>query len=147
VVSTRENLPENRPLMEPPGDTFTPQTTLGNNVVLALGGGRYALYAHLQGGSVRVRAGQRVRSGQVLGPVGNSGQSGGAHLHFQLSDGPDPVASNGLPYTFGRFLYAGRVRNIEQFLTGNANADVLWLRPDGLQRRRELPRHATVVRF
>jgi Peptidase family M23 len=146
VVRTRNNLPENAPLTEPPGSSFTTQTTLGNNVVLKLGGGRYALYAHLKTGSVRVRPGQRVRSGQMLARVGNSGQSGGAHLHFQLSDGPNPVASNGLPFVFGRFTLTGTVTNVDQFLTGTANADVRRLRPAS-SRRGQLPLHATVVRF
>jgi hypothetical protein len=146
VVSTRNDLPENVPLNEPPGSSFTPATTLGNHVVLALGGGRYALYAHLQRGSVRVRPGQRVRTGHVLARVGNTGQSGGAHLHFQLSDGPSPTASNGVPYVLNRFALLGTVTNIEQFLTGAANADVRPLRPAS-QRRGQLPLHATVVRF
>jgi hypothetical protein len=146
VVSTRDNLPENVPLNEPPGSSFTPETTLGNHVVLALRGGRYALYAHLQRGSVRVRPGQRVRTGHVLARVGNTGQSGGAHLHFQLSDGPSPTESNGVPYVLDRFTLTGAVTNIDQFLTGAANADVRPLRPAS-QRRGQLPLHATVVRF
>jgi murein DD-endopeptidase MepM/ murein hydrolase activator NlpD len=144
VVSTRNDLPDNRPLMEPTG--FTPQTTLGNHVVLRLRGGRFALFAHLERGSVRVRRGERVRTGDVLGRVGNSGQSGGSHLHFQLSDGPDPVASDGVPYTFARFGLLGSVTNVEQFLTGQAPADIRRLEP--VQRRRaQLPLQSTVVRF
>ena len=145
VVSTRNDQPENTPLMEP-AINFTPQTTLGNNVVVRLRGGRYALFAHLERGSVRVRRGQRVRTGDVLGRVGNSGDTGGPHLHFQLSDGPDPVASDGVPYTFARFGLVGSVTNVEQFLTGQAPADIQRLDPVA-QRRGELPLQSTVVRF
>jgi hypothetical protein len=146
VVRTRNNLPDIPPLNEPPGSSFTTQTTLGNNVELKLPGGRYALYAHLKTGSIRVRAGQRVRSGQMLARVGNSGQTGGAHLHFQLNDGPNPVASDGLPFVLARFTLTGTVSNVDQFLTGTANADVRLLRPPS-PRRGQLPLHATVVRF
>ena len=146
VVRTRNNLPETPPLNEPPGSSFTTQTTLGNNVELKLRGGRYALYAHLKTGSIRVRPGQRVHSGQMLGRVGNSGQSGGAHLHFQINDGPNPVASNGLPFVLARFTLIGTVTNVDQFLSGTANADVHRLRPPS-PRRGQLPLHATVVRF
>ncbi len=146
VVRTLNDLPENTPLMEPPAISFNPVTTLGNHVVLKLRGDRYAAYAHLQTGSVRVRRGQRVRRGDVLGRVGNTGQSGGAHLHFQVSDGPDPVASDGVPYVFGRLALVGTVTNVEQFLTGQANADVRRLDPVA-QRRRQLPLQSTVVRF
>jgi hypothetical protein len=56
----------------------------GNHLVLAVGDGTAALLAHLRHGSLRVRAGQRVRAGDVLAQVGNSGASIVPHLHFQL---------------------------------------------------------------
>lgn len=69
----------------------------GNHVVLELGDGSYALYAHLKPNSVKISEGSRVRAGQVLGLVGTSGRSSEPHLHFQITDG-SPLASNGLPY-------------------------------------------------
>jgi hypothetical protein len=146
VVRTLDTVPENVPLHEPGSDQFTTRTIAGNQVVLKLRDGQFATYGHLQTGSVRVRRGQRVRTGQVLGRVGNTGQSGGPHLHFQLSDAPDPLASDGVPYVFGRFALAGTVSNVEEFLTGTANADVRRLTPPS-PRRGQLPLHATVVRF
>ncbi|MGA5340504.1 M23 family metallopeptidase [Streptomyces griseoincarnatus] len=73
---------------------------LGNHVVLDLGGGAYALYAHLRRGSLTVREGYRVHAGQVLAQVGNSGNSTEPHLHFQLMDGPDPDTARGIPFTW-----------------------------------------------
>lgn len=53
-------------------------------------------YCHLQSGSVRVTAGQQVRVAEIVGLVGNTGVSTGAHLHFEvLLDGTrqvDPYA-------------------------------------------------------
>jgi peptidase M23-like protein len=146
VVRTLNNVPENVPLNEPPGDQFTTRTIVGNQVVLKLRDGRFAAYGHLQRGSVSVRRGERVRRGQVIGRVGNSGQSGGAHLHFQLSNGPDPISSEGIPYVFRRFSLVGIVTNVEEFLTGAANAQVVPRSPAS-PRRKQLPLHATVVRF
>lgn len=60
----------------------------GNHVVLDIGGGRYVLYAHLERGSLRVRTGDRVRRGQVIGRVGDSGNSGEPHLHMQVQNTP-----------------------------------------------------------
>jgi murein DD-endopeptidase len=145
-VRTRNNLPDIPPLNEPPGSSFTTRTTLGNNVELKLPGGRYVLYAHLKTGSIRVRRGEPVRRGQMLARVGNSGQTGGSHLHFQVNDRPNPVASNGLPFVLARFTLTGTVSNVDQFLTGTANADVRRLRRPS-PRRAQLPLHATVVRF
>ncbi|HEX5033696.1 MAG TPA: peptidoglycan DD-metalloendopeptidase family protein, partial [bacterium] len=53
----------------------------GNHVILRLDSGHYALYAHLKPGSVRVKAGDKVQTGQVLGLVGNSGNTSEPHLH------------------------------------------------------------------
>nr|BFE35476.1 hypothetical protein GCM10010200_077270 [Actinomadura rugatobispora] len=73
---------------------------LGNHVVLDLGDGAYAVLAHLRRGSVRVRKGQRVRAGDVLGEVGNSGNSSEPHLHFHVMDSPRHMVAAGLPFAF-----------------------------------------------
>ncbi|MBP0459683.1 M23 family metallopeptidase [Streptomyces bomunensis] len=71
---------------------------VGNHVVLDLGGGTYALYAHLRRGSLAVRAGERVTAGQAIAQCGNSGNSTEPHVHFQLMDDPDPDVGRGLPF-------------------------------------------------
>lgn len=82
---------------------------LGNSVVLDLGDGVYAVFAHLRRGSVRVRKGDRVKAGDVLGEVGNSGNSSEPHLHFHLMDRPGPMAAAGLPFAF-RYESDGQAR-------------------------------------
>ncbi|OEV04777.1 M23 family metallopeptidase [Streptomyces oceani] len=73
---------------------------VGNHLVLDLGDGVYALYAHLRQGSLAIRVGDRVRAGDVLARCGNSGNSTEPHVHFQLMDGPDPDTARGLPFTW-----------------------------------------------
>ncbi|OCC07802.1 M23 family metallopeptidase [Streptomyces sp. PTY087I2] len=73
---------------------------IGNHVILDLGDGTYAVYAHLRRGSLQVKPGDRVRAGQRLGRVGNSGNSSEPHLHFHLMDGPDPDSARGIPFTW-----------------------------------------------
>ncbi|MGV9288276.1 M23 family metallopeptidase [Streptomyces sp. NPDC003719] len=75
-----------------------PRRVVGNHIVLDLGEGTYALYAHVQRGSLGVRAGDRVVAGQVLGRCGNSGNSTQPHVHFQLMDGPDLDTARGVPF-------------------------------------------------
>ncbi|CAL9489587.1 M23 family metallopeptidase [Streptomyces sp. enrichment culture] len=79
-------------------ETLGVRRLLGNHVVLDLGDGVYALYAHLSRGSLAVRPGERVRAGQLLARCGNSGNSTEPHVHFQLMDGPDPDTARGIPF-------------------------------------------------
>jgi hypothetical protein len=72
----------------------------GNFVMLDHGSGEFSLYAHLQPGTVRVKAGDRVVVGTVLGQLGSSGNSTEPHLHFQVCDAPDPLACAGIPVEF-----------------------------------------------
>jgi murein DD-endopeptidase MepM/ murein hydrolase activator NlpD len=60
----------------------------------------FAGFAHLVPGSVAVQAGQVVRSGEVLGRVGHTGNSTAPHLHFQLMDSSDLMTAKGLPCAF-----------------------------------------------
>lgn len=73
---------------------------LTGNFLLIEGADGIALLAHMKKGSVRPLLGERVRAGQALGLVGNSGNSMMPHLHFHLMDGPDPFTARGLPAKF-----------------------------------------------
>ena len=107
VVAVEDGMPEQTPGKLPDG--ISVQTAAGNHVVVDLGGGRFALYAHLQPGSLRVRPGQQVHTGDVIGRLGNSGNTDSPHLHFHIMDGPSPLESNGLPFVLSRFTGEGVV--------------------------------------
>ncbi|MFF2778678.1 M23 family metallopeptidase [Streptomyces sp. NPDC058052] len=77
-----------------------PRRVTGNHLVLDLGDGTYAVYAHLRRGSLRVRPGDRITAGQPLAACGNSGNSTEPHVHFQLMDGPDLDTARGVPFTW-----------------------------------------------
>jgi murein DD-endopeptidase MepM/ murein hydrolase activator NlpD len=76
------------------------QAIAGNLVVVDHGHGVFSHYAHLRAGSVQVKPGQRVRRGEPLARLGNSGNSTEPHLHFQLANAADPLNAVGLPVTF-----------------------------------------------
>jgi hypothetical protein len=101
VASVTDGAPEGTPGAYP--TAIDPAAADGNAVVLDLGQHRYAMYAHLQPGSIKVHQGDKVKTGQVLGLVGNTGNSLVPHLHFQLMDQPSSLASNGLPYEIDNF--------------------------------------------
>ena len=83
VVSVSDVHPD-----EPVGNTGQ-KPSYGNHILLDIGGGHYAVLAHLQQGSARVTEGERVRLGQQIAAVGDSGDSLVPHLHFQVQDSPD----------------------------------------------------------
>ncbi|GAB4093185.1 M23 family metallopeptidase [Flaviaesturariibacter terrae] len=105
VTEVQNDIPDNTPpLMTVPR---TAKTITGNYLVLRMKNGWSAFYGHLKPGSIRIKPGTRVRAGQVLAQVGNTGNSTGAHLHFQLQDGPH-YYDEGYPYVFASLLRQGR---------------------------------------
>jgi murein DD-endopeptidase MepM/ murein hydrolase activator NlpD len=72
----------------------------GNYVMIDHGKNEYSLYAHLQPGSVRVRVGDQLKVGDVIGKLGSSGNSTEPHLHFQICDKPNPLMCAGIPANF-----------------------------------------------
>lgn len=103
VVETKDGIPQNIPGENSRAVPITLETVGGNHVVLDLGHGRFAFYAHLQPGSLKVKMGDHVKRGQVLGLVGNSGNSTEPHLHFHLADSKSALGSEGLPYVLDSF--------------------------------------------
>ena len=108
VVDVKDGLPENVPGLTSRAIRITLATVAGNYVTLKIGEGRYAFYAHMQPGSLRVRVGDRVRRGDVLGLVGNSGNSTAPHLHFHVADANSPLGAEGIPYVIDAFDVVGR---------------------------------------
>jgi len=148
LTAVVDGLPEGRPGSFP--DKVSAATASGNHVVLDLGDGRWALYAHLQPGSVRGEPGQRVKRGDVLGLVGSSGNSDAPHLHFQVMDSPSPLASNGVPYRIDAFEIQGRAESTSDLNDELERAEepVPVVGVEGPQRRVEqLPADRDVVAF
>lgn len=98
VVTVKDGIPQNIPGINSRAVPITLETVGGNHVILDLGGGHFAFYAHLQPDQIRVKVGDRVTRGQVLALLGNSGNSTEPHLHFHISNANSPLGSDGLPY-------------------------------------------------
>lgn len=72
----------------------------GNYVIIKHQEGEYSFYAHMTPGSFAVGKGEMVTQGQVIGKLGNSGNSDCPHLHFHLMAGPSILTARGLPCRF-----------------------------------------------
>ena len=142
VAATRDDMPESTSVAAHPRNALGDAT--GNYVALDIGGGRYAFYEHLKPGSVRVHVGQRVRSGEVIGALGFTGDSTGPHLHFHVADANSPLGAEGVPYVFRTFEVLGAFRTLERF--GSERWEPIESKSEA-QRSAERPAPNVVVRF
>jgi len=145
VSDLKDGLLENVGSNERSGRAISLDNIVGNYVTLDLGKEHYALYAHLQPGSLKVKLGDAVKAGQVLALVGNSGNSDAPHLHFQLMDANSPMASEGIPYELETFTQLGLIN-----LPDALDAGQPW-QPQSQEtpvvHRREFPVNNAVVIF
>jgi murein DD-endopeptidase MepM/ murein hydrolase activator NlpD len=138
VVEIRDGLADNTFSGPAPGGPNL-ETISGNHIFLEIAPRVYALYAHLKPGSLRVAKGQRVKRGQVIGLVGNTGNSGAPHLHFQLSEDPS-IRSEGIAYKHEVFEVVGRC-------AGPNPADQTCAHVPSETHRDEIPLNGMLVHF
>ncbi len=155
VTSTLDDMEANVPGILPASDPalaakITVDNVDGNHIVLDIGGGAYAMYAHLIKGSLLVKPGDKVKKGQEIAKLGNTGNSNAPHLHFQLMDGPSLLEADALPYVLDTFSYQGQVSpatiwDADNYLSGS------FFGPDRLAapepRTKQLPVLLAIVNF
>jgi murein DD-endopeptidase len=146
VSDLKDGLPENAGSNEASSRNITLDNVTGNYVIVDLGHGRFAVYAHLQPGGLKVKLGEKVKAGQALALLGNSGNSDAPHLHFHLVDANSPLVAEGIAYEFDTFTQLGVVDNQEDVLdAGHAWQPKTKAAP--VVHRREFPVDNAVVTF
>ena len=83
----------------------------GNNVVIKHGNKEYSFFAHLKKNSIRVNIGQKLKSGDTVGECGNSGNSTGPHLHYDLRNSNNWRFGSSLPAQFNNYYANGKFVN------------------------------------
>jgi murein DD-endopeptidase len=144
VVDVKDGVPENDPTSDKKAVPITVESAPGNYVIVDMGNGYFSFYAHLKTNSVRVKVGDRVKAGQVLALLGNSGNSDSPHLHFHICDGNSPLGAEGKPYVIDFFEMQGVLRSKKLLVEGG------WKQLPGSavdHRRREIPIENAIVRF
>jgi hypothetical protein len=137
VVFVQTGLEDNEPGSVPNGLTL--ETVPGNCVVIDIGSGKYLQYAHLQEGSVTVAAGQEIATGAIIGKIGNSGNSTAPHLHLQVSDSPEFLGGEGLPFVFDSFTLKAELEPADPLVFPS-----LFVPTD---RTLEIPENRSIVTF
>lgn len=124
IVSTLDNVESNVPGTLPASvpelaAKLTVDNVDGNHVIMDLGDGVYAMYAHFIQGSLTVKPGDKVKKGQQIAKLGNTGNANAPHLHFQLMSGPSLFEADGLPYVLEGFSYQGQVNAAQVWSSDN----------------------------
>ena len=121
-----KGVPDNKPGESPPFP-ISLSDGAGNIVILYIGNGTYVLYAHLiPGSNDHLEVGDFVKKGDMVGLLGNTGQSGAPHLHFQVMDGNSIAQAEGLPFVFEQFDDIGVLVDVAEE-DGDAEGDGLDL--------------------
>jgi hypothetical protein len=113
----------------------------GNKVILKIAPKVFAVYEHLQPGSLTVKVGDKVKAGAVFAKLGNTGPSTGAHLHFGLLDRPNVFTARSLPFVFDRYTLAGTVD------VAHATGDEFVISPESRQVRSACPLWRSIQNF
>ena len=106
VRDSRNDIPDNEfegPQIRYPKLPPGASDDLGNFVLLDHQDGEFSVFPHMRIGSVRVKPGNHVRRGDLLGEVGFSGDAIFPHVHFALLSGPDVLRDEGVPAYFDQF--------------------------------------------
>lgn len=90
--------------------SMNPMYTLGNSIFLKTARNEYILMAHFKQGTVTVKQGDKVKTGQLLGQCGNSGNSSEPHLHFHIQHTEDFNKAVGIKCYFDKVI----VNNVEK---------------------------------
>lgn len=147
VVAALDGLEDQVPGSLPDPATITIENVDGNHVIIDIGGGFHAFFAHLKKGTVRVKAGERVAAGQEIGRLGNTGNSSAPHLHLHVMRGPSALADDGAPFVLAEFGLAGMLDPEQWYATDSDIATTYRILPgDGRgPRSNELPLDLRIV--
>jgi murein DD-endopeptidase MepM/ murein hydrolase activator NlpD len=94
---------------KPIGGRWRGGNPAGKYIGLEVTPNQYLFMGHLKPGSVKVKSGDTVRTGQEVGHVGNSGRTPVPHLHIHLQDSPTLGFGEGIPLYFYNYRFGGRV--------------------------------------
>jgi hypothetical protein len=139
IVSIHSDIPDQMPfqIMVPTAK----EDYGGNHVIVEIAPNVFALHAHLQPGSVRVKVGDTVKARAPLAKIGNTGPSEGPHLHFGLSDQPNFVSGRSRPFVFDSFTLVGAVH------LDVSKADHLVILPNSRQVRAAYPLYGGIQNY
>jgi hypothetical protein len=113
IAATKDVFPESVTMSTHP--KYPSDSATGNYISLKIGDHQYVFYEHLKPGSIRVKPGQYVRKGEVIGSLGYTGQTTGPHLHIHVAANNSPLGAEGIPFEFASFKSLGVYKDFDDF--------------------------------
>ena len=137
---------DSQPYGVPSGDKYYPG---GNTITIKHDDGYYSFYAHLLKDSMKVKEGDRVKAGDEIALLGNSGNSTGPHLHFHMTSGPGTLGADGIPYVFDKFTLVGKTSDMDACLKNDSQGKPQTVESSGMdgEHQNELVKEGHVVNF
>lgn len=99
-------------------------TPAGNHIVLQVIEDQYLFICHMQPGSIAVKPGDLVAPGQMIGRVGNSGNTSEPHIHLHLQQGSFPFLAEGIPMYFYHYRCGDKI--VEKGIPEGGVSKGLW---------------------
>jgi murein DD-endopeptidase MepM/ murein hydrolase activator NlpD len=82
----------------------------GNTVIIKTAKNEYLFFAHFKQNSIKVKQGEKIKQGQLLGLCGNSGNTSEAHLHFHIQNVENMVSATGVKCYFDNLIVNGEAK-------------------------------------
>ena len=103
IVLVVDGVKDNRP------GEMNPAYVPGNTVIIKTENNEYLFFAHFKQHSIKVKHGQKVKQGDLLGLCGNSGNSSEPHLHFHIQNVEDINIATGVKCYFDEISVNGNL--------------------------------------
>lgn len=83
---------------------------IGNAIIIDHQNGEFSLLCHFKHNSIKVKVGDKVKEGDVIGMCGNTGNTSQPHIHYNLQDGPLMHKAKALPAQFAKIMVDGKIK-------------------------------------
>lgn len=141
IASTRNDFAESNTLAG--YIAAPPENATGNYISMKIADSLYVFYEHLKPGSIKVKQGEKVKKGQVIGSIGFTGQTTGPHLHLHIANANSALGAEGIPFEFEHYYLLGRYIDFNNF--GKTAWESEDLMPQSVMKQRPAPN--SVIKF
>ena len=124
VVKVFDSIPDLK-IREELGIVESAKNAHGNYVMIKTDTNEYLVLCHIKPKTTKVKVGEKVKQGQEIGSVGNSGNTSEPHLHIHLQDSKNLDFAEGIPLYFHNYRTNGKL--VKMGMPTGGIKDTLWI--------------------